>query len=402
MTNKKVIIWTPAYNAENTLRRTIDSVLGQTYTNFEYIVIDNASTDGTGDIIREYASKDSRVRLWRNERNVFGTRLFADVIGKIRDMECDFIAELDADDEYLPDFLEKSISFADKQELDIVCVGNVNIFVEDGNKESVGYNTAKDIILAGKSFGDKMAEWFIFAYTIWGKLYRTAMIKNMDLTFKHLLTNGSDTLFALVAFKYANRVGIMKDILHRYYISMQGVRTIWHQNRTLTAPAIDEAARELLLSKCGGVSAQNENLIQFFYLDTLNRSTYVLLNSDTNESIKISVLHEMFVSHKTESLALYANSGNWTERRRALFSTAANWLLTREEVPDEQIEQFCAVGEFVCAACENAEGWLFFKKLLARFLLDAGRSDEARTKLDELAELLPGDAEISALRRRVI
>ena len=65
----KVVVWTQAYNAEKTLRRAMDSILQQTYPDFEYYVLNNGSSDGTGAIIEEYAKKDSRVIPLSVEKN---------------------------------------------------------------------------------------------------------------------------------------------------------------------------------------------------------------------------------------------------------------------------------------------------------------------------------------------
>jgi len=65
-----VSIGLPVYNGENYLAKTIRSILGQTYTDFELIICDNASTDGTQQICEEFARSDPRVRYARNERNL--------------------------------------------------------------------------------------------------------------------------------------------------------------------------------------------------------------------------------------------------------------------------------------------------------------------------------------------
>ncbi|MDR1589063.1 MAG: radical SAM protein [Oscillospiraceae bacterium] len=135
-------------------------------------------------------------------------------------------------------------------------------------------------------------------------------------------------------------------------------------------------------------------------IDTLS----VLLNADLPESEKIDALRDMFLCEHARTLAaredfgaLFGDAPGQTRRRGELFSAAANWLLTREEVADEQIEGYCELGEFLCAACENADGWIFFKKLLAQFLVENNRTDEAKPRLDELRELLPDDDEIKAM-----
>jgi len=63
----RVSIGLPVYNGEPFLREAIDSILAQTFTDFELIISDNASTDNTEEICRSYAAKDSRIRYYRHD-----------------------------------------------------------------------------------------------------------------------------------------------------------------------------------------------------------------------------------------------------------------------------------------------------------------------------------------------
>ena len=64
-----ITIFTPNYNKSKFLPETIESVLSQTYTNFEYIIVDDCSTDNSWEIIQSYAAKDNRIKSYRNELN---------------------------------------------------------------------------------------------------------------------------------------------------------------------------------------------------------------------------------------------------------------------------------------------------------------------------------------------
>ena len=66
----RLSIGLPVYNGEQFLSEALDSLLGQSYEDFELIVSDNASTDGTADICRRYAEQDSRIRYIRQSRNI--------------------------------------------------------------------------------------------------------------------------------------------------------------------------------------------------------------------------------------------------------------------------------------------------------------------------------------------
>ncbi len=89
----------PAYNAGAYLRPAIESILNQTWTDFEFIIIDDGSTDGTREIIEDYAARDARIRSCPNERNMGVTRTLNRAISLVR---ADWIARMDADDLSLP------------------------------------------------------------------------------------------------------------------------------------------------------------------------------------------------------------------------------------------------------------------------------------------------------------
>jgi glycosyltransferase involved in cell wall biosynthesis len=72
MNPPKLSIGLPVYNGETFLRGAIQSILEQSFADFELIIVDNASTDGTSEICREFAAKDNRIRYYRNEVNIGG------------------------------------------------------------------------------------------------------------------------------------------------------------------------------------------------------------------------------------------------------------------------------------------------------------------------------------------
>ena len=80
-----VSIGMPVYNGEKYIREALDSLLAQTFTDFELIISDNASTDDTGVICREYAARDPRVRYVRQSENRGAMANFQPVLDKARD-----------------------------------------------------------------------------------------------------------------------------------------------------------------------------------------------------------------------------------------------------------------------------------------------------------------------------
>lgn len=124
--NIKFSVITVCFNAEKVIRPTMESVLKQDYENFEYIIVDGASTDGTVAVIQEYAEQDARIQ-WRSEpdRGVFN----AMNKGILR-AEGDFLLFLNAGDEFhSADILQKAADIADGTD---VIIGDVAFKRENG------------------------------------------------------------------------------------------------------------------------------------------------------------------------------------------------------------------------------------------------------------------------------
>lgn len=116
-TTPRVSVLIPAYNAAGCIRRSVGSVLAQTETDFEIIVVDDASTDATADIVGEMAETDSRIRLVRLPRNGGPSVARNAAIENARGR---WSALLDADDAYKPERLETLCKLAEEHQLDAI------------------------------------------------------------------------------------------------------------------------------------------------------------------------------------------------------------------------------------------------------------------------------------------
>ena len=110
-----------AYNAEKTIEKAINSVLNQTYPNFELLVVNDCSKDRTVELVRNIAAKDSRVRLISNVKNsgVSYTRKHG-----LEEAQGSWIAILDSDDAWAPEKLEKQIALQKKMNADLLFTGS--------------------------------------------------------------------------------------------------------------------------------------------------------------------------------------------------------------------------------------------------------------------------------------
>ena len=112
----KVSIVVPIYNSEKELPRCIDSILNQTFSDFELILINDGSKDGSLNILKEYEQKDKRVTVIDNENNgVSETRNIG-----IRRSSGDYIAFVDSDDYIESDMVEALVESVEQQNADLV------------------------------------------------------------------------------------------------------------------------------------------------------------------------------------------------------------------------------------------------------------------------------------------
>ena len=107
-----VSVVTPFYNTADYLRECIESVLHQTYTHFEYILVDNQSTDGSAEIASEYAVRDSRIRVVRNEQFVEQVPNYNGAVGHAA-ASARYVKMVLADDYIFPECLERMVAVAE-------------------------------------------------------------------------------------------------------------------------------------------------------------------------------------------------------------------------------------------------------------------------------------------------
>lgn len=124
-----VSIITPCYNGNRFISETIDSVLSQTYSNWEMLVVDDGSTDNSAEIVESYSKKDGRIRLIRQAN---GGSANARNHG-IREAHGQYIALLDSDDLWKPGFLSAQIAFM--KEKNARCVYSSYERIDEDSKE---------------------------------------------------------------------------------------------------------------------------------------------------------------------------------------------------------------------------------------------------------------------------
>ena len=222
-----ITVGIPVYNGEQYIQKAINSVLAQSYTNFELIVSDNASTDSTEEICKEFVRNDSRIRYVKQKINKGTDFNFSFVLSKARSK---YFVWLAADDYWEPTFLEKNAIVLESDNSIVGSIGLVkfygiknfhvkkNLVYKIKNKMKRGSNDEyKKYEHVRPVFGDykkKASTYLRFDQSsfVYG-LFRTEKLKNRMISVNQA---GWDLILILNLLKDGNLHVINKVLLHRF------------------------------------------------------------------------------------------------------------------------------------------------------------------------------------------
>ena len=296
----EIIIHTYAYNAAKTIRRTIDSILAQSYHDWIYYVVDNGSTDKTGEIIKEYANNDARIiPLVNEENNVWKAgNSWRDIMDRSNDD--DYFCWLDADDAYMPDFLSDMLSFIHKYNLDIAACGSQFYTAETDQQMDKSYSISSDIIITKDGFAKYFRTYLPFMWTYWGKLYSLSLFHDFSMN-DFRVSYGWDTIYTMKAFSRAKRVGILGGTLHKYYISNQSHSYQYNNLRVLSDQICCDVGLDYL-RKQKASTTENQNLIYGTYSNAIRNTLILLRNAEIDPLEKLKGICDIFTHKHTQTI----------------------------------------------------------------------------------------------------
>ena len=200
----------PVYNVEKHLRECLNSVINQTYKNLEIILVENVSTDLSGDICDEYAEKDSRIKVIH--KKIKGV---SDARNEGLDIATGkYIMFLDADDYYEHNACERLCKEIEEKDADYVTANYMHI-THDGerwDKPLFDVNVYDDFKL---SIQDYKKSFFVMNSVIWNKIFRREFIESNKLRF----VSGAiaeDAIFATFCYVHSDRGYYIKDVIYNY------------------------------------------------------------------------------------------------------------------------------------------------------------------------------------------
>ena len=202
----------PCYNIREYLPRCIESILAQTYKNLEVILISDGSTDGTDEIIREYAKKDSRIiHIFKENTGVSDTR------NRGLDIATgDYIGFVDGDDYIDPEMYETLLKNAIENNADISHCGYQMVFP---SRVDYYYNTGKKVIQDNKKGVRDIIVGDYVEPGVWNKLYRSDILK--ELRMPPDIKINEDVIFNFYAFVNSQK-SVYEDLPFYHYILRKG------------------------------------------------------------------------------------------------------------------------------------------------------------------------------------
>lgn len=196
MNSPLVAIGLPVYNGERYLRLALDSLLAQDYPNLTFIISDNASTDGTEAICRDFARRDSRISYHRNRTNIGAAANFNQVFHMTGDTQ-QYFMWASHDDLWHPKYISSCVSALESDSSLCACATNINFIDQDGgpfdySSQFGGYN---DMDTVGLGLRQRVSK--VTSKLYWYAFYGVMRRKHLGLTRLYTNVFGGDVVLLM-------------------------------------------------------------------------------------------------------------------------------------------------------------------------------------------------------------
>lgn len=259
-----ISIIVPIYNAEKYLNRTINSILTQTYDNFELLLVDDGSTDKSSLICKQYVVKDERIHYYLKEN---GGPSSARNIG-IKNSKGQFISFVDADDVVKPNFLETLlIPYQKNSGLDLIIAS----YKKNDNKVILPDKLVNNY----QAIMDVCRKDYTMGYVV-NKLFRASVIRKYQLKFDENFDFSEDLLFTINYLLKVKNVQYVSVIIYYYLFQPGSLSTKFDKSRPFRDTEGIRTAIELLESQDTLIDGSILQVYQTAYIRAL---TGVIINN---------------------------------------------------------------------------------------------------------------------------
>lgn len=270
-----VCVVVPVYNVKEYLRRCLDSILNQSFSNFEVLLVDDGSSDGSEKICDEYACREPRFKVIHQSNQGVSSARNAGLDWAINHSTCRWIAFVDSDDWVHPDYLRFLFEATEKSGAQISMCAYIETekSVQEYKKEKMALSLITPTE-AYTCFGQKIS-----AYP-WGRLYHRDCFSKVRYPVGRIYEDIAVTYRLLFMFP---QVAMVHNVLYFYYFNKN---SIVHRKWDLTKLDALTAFEEQLVFFKQEDRADLEAIVAKGYLDSLSWNYRHLMNSDYQESVK--------------------------------------------------------------------------------------------------------------------
>lgn len=228
---KKVTIALTVYNKAPYLDRTFNALINQTYKNIEILVINNASTDDSPEIIRKYAELDNRIRVITIDKNIGPSNGFAT---GYRNASGYYVGSIDADDIIELNYVEALYRAIDDEQADMSMCVNDRVW-DDGYSDHKPWPKDTKNVVEGDAvkylplqlLDELNTSYFGFNFpelgVEWGKLYRTDLLREHNIEYDKDLWIWCDHVFNIEVLKHVKKVVFIKNTVYHFYQDNESV-----------------------------------------------------------------------------------------------------------------------------------------------------------------------------------
>ncbi|MCI8955895.1 MAG: glycosyltransferase family 2 protein [Eubacterium sp.] len=202
----------PVYNAEEYIKRCLESIQKQTYDNLEIIVVNDGSTDHTQKVVGEMQQQDERIKLIQKENEGVSAARNDGVLAATGK----YIYFIDSDDYVEDNIVEKLYEAISTQGQLSVC-GFTTVFMK---KEDTPFSLYDSVSLISiEQYLEKMSQYLYSVYfgSLWNKMYVTEIIKSNQLKFRKDISLAEDFIFNLDYLQYVKKVTMLPECMYYYY-----------------------------------------------------------------------------------------------------------------------------------------------------------------------------------------
>ena len=272
-----VSIVIPTYNCSHTIKRCLDSLLNQTYDDFEIIIADDGSTDSTLDICKSIAAEHGNISIYElSHRGVSDTRNFA-----LKRSRSEYVMFVDGDDYVRETYVEHMLKGMETDpDCDMCICGYTRVVYGDiyplKSLQKSGVITRDQYLSATMS--DPGHHYF---GVLWNKIFRRCIIENNNIWFDEHISLGEDFVFSLNYLKYIKKVNVLSERLYYYcYQTRDSLSRI--ESQSLASCRAEMANRNLIFDtyvyvmKETGLYSSAEKKIYHYWITFYIRQKYSL------------------------------------------------------------------------------------------------------------------------------